>query len=71
LLNKSYVLKENKGKSHIYKWVNIKRIIYKVYNSIRGTVKDIGVSHPIIINNINKNKLLKSVYLIIKKENKI
>ncbi len=45
--------------------INKKNNIKKVYNSICSAAKYIDVSEPIIINYINKNKLLKGVYLII------
>ncbi len=43
----------------------------KVYNSICSAAKDIGVLHPTIINYINKDKLLKGIYLIIRNEDKV
>ena len=47
--------------------INKKNNITKVYNSIHSAAKYIGVSHPTIINYINKDKFLKDVYLIIKR----
>jgi hypothetical protein len=53
---------------HIITIINKKNNTTKVYNSIRSSAKDIGVSHPTIIYYINKNKLLKGVYLIIRND---
>jgi group I intron endonuclease len=53
---------------HIITVINKKNNTVKVYNSIRSAAKDMGVSHPTIINYINKDKLLKGIYLIIRNE---
>lgn len=46
--------------------INKKNSSVKKYNSIRAAARDIGVSHGTILNYVNKNKLLKGIYLITK-----
>jgi hypothetical protein len=51
---------------HITTVVNKKDGSTKVYNSMRAAAKDIGVKYSTLVSYVNKNKLLKDIYLITK-----
>jgi hypothetical protein len=54
------------GSGHITIIINIENNSIKKYNSIRAAAKDIGVSHTNLLYHINKNRMVKGIYLIIK-----
>lgn len=49
---------------HVTTIINKKNNSIKVYNSIRAAARDIGVKYSTFYYYINKNKLLKSTYLV-------
>jgi group I intron endonuclease len=52
---------------HITIIVNVKNNSTKTYDSIRAAARDMDTNHVTLLNYINKDKLLKGIYLITKK----
>jgi len=52
---------------HVTTVINNKDNVVKVYESIRAAAKDIGVSRQTLSKYVNKDKLLKGIYMVIGK----
>ena len=50
---------------HVTTVINKKDNVVKVYESIRAAAKDIGVSRQTLSKYVNKDKLLKGIYMVI------
>lgn len=54
------------GSGHFTIMINIENNSIKKYNSIRAAAKDIGISHTNLLHHINKNNMVKGIYLIMR-----
>lgn len=54
------------GTGHFTMVINKENNSIKKYNSIRAAAKDIGISHTTLLRHVNKNCMVKDIYLVIR-----
>lgn len=54
------------GTGHFTMVINKENNSIKKYNSIRAAAKDIGISHTTLLRHVNKNCMVKEIYLVIR-----